>query len=129
MIEQKLTLQNLISAIDLTVLDLMDLKKRKVFSEELLARTKNIFEIIKTFGNNKVNNESNKKRIYIDSEVLELIQDSLIISNISKDEIDKILLSIESLKKYDVKKINELQSFLIKISLPIWNKTYKPFNG
>lgn len=68
------------------------------------------------------------KGVFIEKESLEMLHNNLTNLQISKEELERLTLNVEKWDKSNISEINEIQSVLIKISIPIW-ETKQQING
>jgi len=64
------------------------------------------------------------KSIYIEKEPLEKLHKNLINIQIDQEELEGVIKLIEQKRIKQTEEINQIQSLLIKISLPIWETLY-----
>lgn len=118
--EPKITFRNLIYTIDRTVLRLKRVKKGEKFSDELKRQ---IIDIVNFTIDSHTENFSDalyNKGVFIEKESLEILHKNLIDLHITKGELENIATKVKNLNNKNITDINEIQSILIKISIPIW---------
>lgn len=121
--EPMITFRNLINTIDVTVLKLKRVKKGEEFSNVLKTQIINILNFIIESKTESFTDALFNKGVFIEKETLEMFHNNLMNLHFTKDELKKLTLNIDEWNEYNVNEINEIQSVLMKISIPIWKTT------
>ncbi len=128
-VEQKITIHNLVNTIDRTVLQLRRVKKGEEFSTKLKKQIINIFNFTIESNTDEFSNALYNKGVFIERESLEVFHKNLVNFNFPKEEFEQILSNVMDLDSNNFDEIEKIQSVLVRISIPIWETIQELKNG